>query len=149
MTMSTNPCLMEVNMNAPQAPPPHGEIVLLAEDENNVRTIMSRVLRDNGYSVLEAVGGPEALALAEECVDPMLLLITDVSMPHMSGLELAARVTAIHPEIKVLYLSGYQDGILPGGPEAYKPEPFLQKPFNGDALLRKVGEVLGLGEEIG
>ena len=139
----------EIAMNPAPTPSARADIVLLAEDEDSVRSIIRRVLKENGYTVLDASGGPEALALAQQCTDPILLLITDLSMPRMSGRELAAHVAAIHPEAKILFLSGYPEGVVPGENAPDKPEPFLQKPFNGEALMRKLGEVLGLEEQIG
>jgi YesN/AraC family two-component response regulator len=92
--------------------------------------------------VLEAREPGEALTIVERYAEPIHLLLTDVVMPHMSGKELAKRLITVHPEAKVLYMSGYTDnavflhGVLEAGTF------FLQKPFVPDTLLRKVREVL-------
>ena len=118
------------------------ETVLVAEDESGVRTLVCEALRSVGYHTLEATGAAEALKLAEQHKDPIHLLLTDVVMPHTGGKELALRLSALHPESKLLYISGYTDdtvvrhGILEGD------MPFLQKPFLPDVLLRKVRAVL-------
>ena len=103
---------------------------------------MRETLKSKGYTVMEACDGVEGLKVAEEYPDPIDILITDVVMPGMSGRELAQRVTAARPQIKVLYLSGYtEDAILHEG--VFEPgTAFLQKPFTLHGLARKVREVL-------
>jgi CheY-like chemotaxis protein len=125
------------------APAPHGtETVLVVEDDTPVRDFVTRVLSAKGYRVLSACEGVEALRLCGDCADPVDLLVTDVVMPGMGGRELASRVEAAKPGVRVLFVSGYTEnaishhGILEAGLE------FLQKPFTTDALLRKVREVL-------
>jgi PAS domain S-box-containing protein len=125
------------------APAPHGtETVLVVEDDTPVRDLVTRVLSAKGYRVLSACEGVEALRLCGDCADPVDLLVTDVVMPGMGGRELASRVEAAKPGVRVLFVSGYTEnaishhGILEAGLE------FLQKPFTTDALLRKVREVL-------
>ena len=118
------------------------ETVLLAEDEDVVRSLMSELLQGAGYHVLEARSGRAALEVAEAFADPIHLLLTDVVMPGMSGGELAEHVTAARPTTRVLFVSGYtrdliaQQGILEAGVH------LLQKPFAPDVLIRKVREVL-------
>jgi CheY-like chemotaxis protein len=118
------------------------ETILIVEDEEPVRKLAVRVLRRQGYRVLEALDGGKAFMLCEEFKEPIHLILTDVVMPGMSGPKLADRWKASHPEIKVLYMSGYTDdailhhGILEPGIN------FIQKPFNVDGLARKVREVL-------
>src|SRR5574341_1682227 len=118
------------------------ETILLAEDEEAVRRVARETLVRNGYSVLQASQGAAALALAEAHGSPIHLLLTDVVMPGMSGRQLADRLSALRPGLKVLYMSGYtDDGIVRQG----MLEPglaYLQKPFRPDALARKVREVL-------
>ena len=125
------------------APAPHGtETVLVVEDDTPVRDFVTRVLSAKGYRVLSACEGVEALRLCGDCADPVDLLVTDVVMPGMGGRELASRVEAAKPGVRVLFVSGYTEnaishhGVLEAGLE------FLQKPFTTDALLRKVREVL-------
>jgi two-component system cell cycle sensor histidine kinase/response regulator CckA len=116
--------------------------ILIVEDEEVVRKLAVRVLQMQGYKVLEAPDGGKALMLCEEFKEPIDLILTDVVMPGMSGRKLVDRLKVIHPEMKVLYMSGYTDdaifhhGILESGVN------FIQKPFNVDGLARKVREVL-------
>ena len=117
------------------------ETVMLVEDEEPVRKLVKDILDNNGYTVLVAGSGEEALKVCEECKGPIQLLITDVVMPGMSGRELVEHLTK-RPGLKVLYISGYPDdaivrhGILEPGTN------FLQKPFTPDDLVRKVHDVL-------
>ena len=118
------------------------ETVLLVEDDEVVRKLVGEVLDDEGYRLLEAANGIAALSICAQYEGPIHLLLTDVVMPEMSGRELANRLNAMRPEVKVLYMSGYTDdvilhhGVLDEGPE------FIQKPFTPDALAHKVREVL-------
>jgi CheY-like chemotaxis protein len=116
--------------------------VLVVEDEAGVRSLVCQALAAYGYKVLEAAGAARALKISKQHTQPIDLLLTDVVMPRTSGKELAKRLSSLHPETKVLYMSGYTDdavvrlGLSEGG------TPFLQKPFGPDALLLKVHEVL-------
>ena len=127
------------------APPAGTETVLVAEDEQIVRTLIRKVLEQAGYTVLLAGGGAEALRLAEHHAGPIHLLVTDVVMPEMSGRELARLLVERWPATKVLYMSGYADdaverhGVLDPG------TAFMQKPFTPSALARRVRDVLGGG----
>jgi CheY-like chemotaxis protein len=128
----------------PELPAPGGradEIVLVAEDEPMVRSIMARTLRDCGYSVLEASHGQEALAVLEAERGEVSLLVVDLVMPEMGGRELAARVAERWPGIPILFISGYtgvdvvRRGLLEEGRE------FLQKPLAPEELARKVRQL--------
>jgi len=127
---------------APTASPRGSETILLVEDEGAVRTIVSKILQNKGYTVLEAHHGPEALEICQVHEGPIHLMVTDVVMPHMSGRELAERLTILRPELRVLFMSGYPDnaivhhGVLGAG------TAFLQKPFTLNALEGKVRELL-------
>ena len=122
------------------------ETVLLVEDDGMVREIVSEILRSNGYTVLEAGHGDEALRMLESYKEPIHLLLTDVVMPGMSGLDLAARVMESRPHIKVIYMSGYtRMGIEQWDVMDHAGAAFLQKPFPGGALLHKVRDLLDGG----
>src|SRR5438552_1496736 len=131
---------------APVERPPRGsETVLLAEDEPAVRAIAQQVLERQGYTVLAAPSGADALALAAQHGATIDLLLTDVVMPGMSGRDLADRLTAQRPGIRVLYISGYTDNAIVRHGMLEPGLAYLQKPFRPDALVRKVREVLDAG----
>jgi len=118
------------------------ETVLLVEDERRVRTIAAGILEANGYTVLEAGNGEEAIELSQNFSGQIHLLVTDVVMPRMSGQELAEHLMAVRPTMKVLFISGYADRAL-GKEGILRPgAAFLQKPFASATLARKVREVL-------
>jgi len=118
------------------------ETVLLVEDAAAVRAVARQVLQRQGYRVLEASEGEDALRLAARHQGTIDLVVTDVVMPRVGGRELAERLLVVRPETRVLYMSGYTDdsvvrhGILEGG------VAYLQKPFSPEGLVRKVREVL-------
>jgi CheY-like chemotaxis protein len=116
--------------------------VLLVEDDGAVRSLMSVILEDCGYAVVEASNGEEGLEIFSNHQSAIDLIITDVVMPRMSGKEMAERIQATRPEMKVLFVSGYtqiavqHSGLLEGGSN------FLQKPFTPKSLARKVQELM-------
>jgi two-component system, cell cycle sensor histidine kinase and response regulator CckA len=118
------------------------ETVLFVEDEVALRDLMHRVLVKGGYTVLAAADGVEALALAEVHPGPIDLVVTDVIMPRMSGADLAARLRARQPGIRVLYVSGYTADQLRAQADLGREATLLAKPFASDGLLRKVREIL-------
>ncbi|MFQ6026101.1 MAG: GAF domain-containing protein, partial [Dehalococcoidia bacterium] len=119
------------------------ETVLLAEDEPSVRAMVATVLREQGYKVLEASNGDEALHLVQKHNSEKIdLLVTDVVMPKIGGQELAQRLHATRPEIKVLFTSGYAEGSTTYLDTAEEGTDFLQKPYQPDVLAVKVREVL-------
>lgn len=122
--------------------PTGDETVLVVEDEPAVREVMVRCLREQGFEVLSASNGSEALQLAKAHHDRIELLVTDLVMPHMTGKEVGERVVQLNGDIKRLYISGYTDGVNVLRDARDSDLPFLQKPFMADALLRKVREVL-------
>jgi CheY-like chemotaxis protein len=118
------------------------ETILLAEDDEQVRSIVVSVLLRQGYHVISAQNGGEALLLSETHSGAIDLLLTDVVMPTMSGPELAKRLAATRPDMKVLCMSGYTDdsivrhGVLESG------VAFIQKPITPTLLMTKLREVL-------
>jgi len=118
------------------------ETVLVVEDNDSVRSFVRGVLESRGYTLLEAGGGEEALKLIENHPDPIHLLLTDVVMPRMSGPELAAHLAPLHPEAKVLYMSGYTDNAIVQHGALDAGTHFLQKPFVPETLARRIREVL-------
>jgi CheY-like chemotaxis protein len=120
------------------------EHILLVEDEDAVRSVAARVLLNQGYTVIQARNGKEALDLLSELGDSIDLVLTDVVMPDMGGLALAEKLKAERPGLRLLYMSGYSeaDKLQPG--MSNFQTPFLQKPFSAENLTLKVREVLDL-----
>jgi CheY-like chemotaxis protein len=117
------------------------ETILLVEDQSEVRVLTAKILRELGYNVWEADGPGRALELAKYSSVPVHLMLTDVVMPTMSGVELANRVKVAHQEIKVLFMSGYATR-LPLSEDPLLSEAYIQKPFTPEALGWKVREIL-------
>jgi len=126
-----------------RARPAHGtETVLVAEDEAPVRTVARQVLERHGYTVLEAPSAEAALDIVARYSGPVHLLLTDVIMPGMSGPDLAKRLAALRPEVRVVYMSGYTDDAIVRHGMLEPGVVYVQKPFTPDALARKIREVL-------
>jgi hypothetical protein len=118
-------------------------LVLIAEDEDAVRTLVHRILARAGYEVISAVNGRDALARAAGREDEVDLLLTDVVMPEMDGSELAWALRERNPLLPILYMSGYADTEIPTGPEPSDgPTSFLQKPFGPGLLISRVESLL-------
>ncbi len=122
------------------------ETILVVEDEAGIRALVRKILRRQGYVVLEASNGDDALKICAGHKGKIDLLVTDVMMPRMSGRELADRLTALRPELRVLYVSGYTDDAMLGSGSFPAGTAFLQKPFTLGSLLGKVREVLDVGQ---
>lgn len=118
------------------------ETILVVEDEAAVRTLAVRILTDNGYHILEASQGSEALRIAREFQGKIDIVVTDVIMPGMSGKAMVAQLEPERPDIKVLYISGYTDNAIVHHGILDSNVDFLQKPFSIEGLARKVREVL-------
>jgi two-component system cell cycle sensor histidine kinase/response regulator CckA len=120
----------------------HGsETVLLVEDQEALRAIGKQILEAYGYTVLVAGDGVAALEIAHAHPDPIRLVMTDIMMPKMGGIELAERLSTLHPELKILYTSGYNDS----GSSIQKVAGslYLQKPYGMEDLARTLRELLG------
>jgi CheY-like chemotaxis protein len=120
-----------------------GETILLVEDEEGVRKFVRGMLEKQGYTVVEAPDSEAALAAVAQSADPIHLLLTDVIMPRMNGPELAERIAALRPGIKVLFMSGYTDRTIRLQDRMNDESMFIQKPFTPNALAQKVRELLG------
>jgi PAS domain S-box-containing protein len=140
--------IVDVAPAAPEAeekrpPRGRGEVVLVAEDEPEVRRMAERILAKGGFSVIGADRGGVALERCRDEEERIDLLLTDVVMPDMLGTELAERVREVRPRLPVVYMSGYSHEVLapktmPGNDQS----AFLEKPFSSDALLRTINELL-------
>ncbi|MGH7230366.1 MAG: ATP-binding protein [Nitrospiraceae bacterium] len=126
----------------PRYAPSGSETVLLIEDEEAVRRFARSVLEISGYTVCEASNGMDGLSVAKRVRGPIHLLVTDVVMPGMSGREVAERLAPIHPETRVLYMSGYTDDAIVHHGVLDKDIAFVQKPFTPECLAQRVREVL-------
>jgi PAS domain S-box-containing protein len=122
--------------------PQGSETILIVEDDEEVRKLAIRILRTQGYTVLEACQGKDALSVLEKHKKPIDLLLSDVVMPGMDGRELAKQLGVLYPGMKVLYMSGYTDNAIVHHGVLYKGMNYIQKPFTIDGLARKVREVL-------
>ena len=119
------------------------ETILVVEDETMVRQLVCETLSAYGYQVIEAQSATDGLRLATESQPPPHLLLTDVIMPEMNGRILYQKIAQVHPDIKVLYMSGYTDNVIVHHGILDKGINFLQKPFSIQSLTRKVKQVLG------
>jgi len=124
-------------MNVTARPP--GETILLVEDDPPIRRLIRRSLDGQGYQLLEACNGLEALGLLADHHGPIDLLVTDVVMPQMDGFTLGERLVESHPETRVLFLSGYADQSARVRHALKKVgSAFLLKPFTQSGLLQKI-----------
>jgi len=122
--------------------PQRSETVLVVEDEDAVRAMTMEILESDGYKVLQACHGKEALHVCGKYEGPIHLIVTDVVMPGMNGRDLAERLARSRPEMKVLYISGYTDDAIFRDGALQAGMPFLPKPFKLDSLLNSVRGVL-------
>lgn len=133
----------------PSAPPPAApasprgtETILMVEDEAPVRVVVRRMLERQGYTVLDAASGPDALRLAETSARDIDLVLTDVVMPEQSGRAFAEQLALRRPEQRVLYMSGYTDDEIVRRGLTQPGARLLQKPFTPQRLARAVREAL-------
>ncbi|MBV9403964.1 MAG: response regulator [Acidobacteriaceae bacterium] len=125
----------------------NGATILLVEDEPSLRALAREVLKEAGYRVVEASNGKDALRISQELETEPGLLLTDVVMPEMSGLQLAEELRRKWPSLAVLYTSGYTDHALLQRNVLRQDMPFLQKPYMPGSLLEQVGNVLASSAE--
>jgi two-component system cell cycle sensor histidine kinase/response regulator CckA len=111
------------------------QTVLLVDDDAMLRSLLARALADEGYSVLSAENGEQALTLATTLDGQLGLVVTDIRMPVMNGLELAAQLACLHPPPPVLFISGFSN-------DRHVPGPVLDKPFTPSAFVQQVTRML-------
>jgi DNA-binding NtrC family response regulator len=121
-----------------QGPP----TILLVDDEDLLREVATKILRSGGYTVLEAEDGNACLKIAQEYPGPIHLSVIDMFMPGMNGREVADHLVTLRERMKVLYMSGYPNEAILSNCGLYPGIVFVHKPFNSEALLRKVREIL-------
>ena len=131
-----------VEAPAPASSEPPRETVLVAEDNEMVRRLACRILERRGYRVIDAENGRDTLKKMAGHDGPIHLLLTDVVMPDMDGKTLAGRVAETHPDLKVLFMSGYTENVIAHHSVLMEGVNFIQKPFSVRALIEKVREVL-------
>jgi hypothetical protein len=124
------------------AQPGAGQVVLVVEDEPALREVTRRTLAENGYQVIAAASGTEALSLFTSRPEHIDLLLTDVIMPQMQGKELADKVLALHPDTPVVFMSGYTQGLLSTQGVQKSGIHLIEKPFSEGTLLTKLHQVL-------
>jgi CheY-like chemotaxis protein len=122
--------------------PRGSETILIVEDDEAVRNLAVRILKGQGFTVLDGSYGDEALNVCRKHKGSIHLLVTDVVMPGMSGRELAKRLESFHPEMKVLYMSGYTENAIVHHGILIEGINYIQKPFTVEGLVRKVRETL-------
>jgi PAS domain S-box-containing protein len=133
----------DLALPAPLLKAPRGtETLLVVEDDSDVRRLLKDTLQHCGYTVLEASNGGEALLFCERYSGAIHALVTDVVMPHMDGYEVADRLRAIRPGMRMLFISGYTEHVASRQGRTRVEDAFLAKPFTPDALARKIREVL-------
>lgn len=117
--------------------------ILVVDDDPAVKRLIAAILTSDGYEVLEARHAIHALQLCKQHPEPIHLLLTDVLMPEMNGRELASHARIFRPQMRVLYISGFEAGVLMRGSGVGDEVAFLAKPFAPGALLQKVHDTLG------
>ena len=118
------------------------ETILLAEDETAILDMVKQILEDFGYRILTASTPGQAIRMAKEYAGDIDLLITDVVMPEMNGLELAKSLLALHPKLRIIYMSGYSGNVIARHGVLDEGVNFIQKPFSMQDFAAKVREVL-------
>jgi PAS domain S-box-containing protein len=130
------------HQSGPQPPGGGSETIVVVEDEDAVRDVAKRILSRNGYTVLTASNGAAAIQLVDQYPGRIDLLVTDVVMPHMLGKELSRRITAIRPDTRVMFMSGYAEAVLGSQRTVEEGVILVEKPFSESTLLSRIREVL-------
>jgi CheY-like chemotaxis protein len=119
-----------------------GGTVLLVEDSDVVRAVVAKMLEEGGLTVLQASGGEEALALARRGDAPIDLLLTDIVMPQMSGVELAVRLERERPDVRILFMTGYAEEAVVNEGILGKHRECIGKPFTQEQITTRVRKIL-------
>lgn len=122
--------------------PPDRETVLVVDDEEMVRRLAARILLGEGFRVLEAGGGEEAVRVLQRSSSRIDGVVTDVAMPGLGGRQLGATILRCWPRVRVLYMSGFPAKRMVDEGELDPTSPFIQKPFTAEQLARKVRQLL-------
>ena len=142
MTPATDRIAAAVPQVVPYQQTPTGATVLIVEDDDALRLVTERIFARNGYRVLVAADGQEALALAARHEGEIHLLLTDVVMPNMLGKEVAEKIRQVKPAIEVLYMSGYAQPVLASQGRLDRDVSLIEKPYTAATLLKKAGRIL-------
>lgn len=116
--------------------------ILLVEDSDVVRDVVANMLKGGGLTVLQASGGEEALALARRGETPIDLLLTDIVMPEMSGVELADRLERERPDVRILFMTGYAEEVVVNEGILGKHRECIGKPFTQEQITKRVRKIL-------
>jgi len=119
-----------------------GELILLADDEQGVREVMSEVLESFGYSILAAEDGLKAIELFQAQQDKVAIALLDMLMPHLGGMQLASKIREINPDLPVIFLTGYDQTHLLNGAKAIDNSDIFTKPANFDNLNHTIRQLL-------
>lgn len=144
---NAEPCSLDIPIRTGEAVQ-GTETILLAEDEPQVRQLAAMSLRSHGYQVFDSDSGEAALEIAQNHRGPLDLLITDVVMPGISGTELSSRLRQLHPNVRVLYMSGYTDDAVVRRGVFTSVDDFIQKPFTPMQLVLRVQDLLKAKAEV-
>jgi response regulator RpfG family c-di-GMP phosphodiesterase len=139
------PKLAEVHNSTGSHPKPTPETIatiLLVEDESSLHKLMKTALEMNHYRVFEAKDGAEGLSVCRSNLAHIDLVVTDLAMPQMTGIQLKEKVVELRPNMKFLLVSGYPEEVIRDSEHIANVGDFLEKPFPPDELVRKVGEIL-------
>ena len=128
----------------PDILPTGNETILLVDDEDSIRDFLAEILSEQGYKVIEATNGEEGLQVFKEYKEEIDLLISDITMPKMSGPELVNKLRELQPKLKALFISGNVENRYTNEHSTDLRTSFLQKPFTYDSIISKVREILDI-----